>query len=50
MNAGALLSAMPTNVLESVRAIVIAGFPNEIETVNQYAAPIEAGHAPRRVP
>src|SRR6266849_1030075 len=42
MNAGALLGAMPANVLESARAIVIAGFANEVEAVNQYAAPIHA--------
>src|SRR5580704_17769904 len=42
MNAGALLGAMPANVLESARAMVIAGFANEVEAVNQYAAPIQA--------
>jgi hypothetical protein len=41
MKNGALLGAMPANVLLSARAIVIAGFANDVEAVNQYAAPIQ---------
>ena len=40
MNAGAELGAMPANVLENIRPIVTAGFANEVELVNQYAAPM----------
>jgi hypothetical protein len=36
------LGAIPENVLLSARAIVIAGFANEVDAVNQYAAPIQA--------
>src|SRR5277367_6248796 len=35
--------AMPANVLLRARAIVIAGFANDVDAVNQYAAPIQAG-------
>ena len=35
--------AMPANVLLRARAIVIAGLANDVDAVNQYAAPIHAG-------
>ena len=32
--------AIPTKVFENERAMVIAGFANEVDEVNQYAAPM----------
>ena len=37
MNAAIPAGAMPANVSESERAIVTAGFANDVEAVNQYA-------------
>ena len=42
MNAGASTGRMPANESESERAaMVMAGFANEVDAVNQYAAPIQ---------
>jgi len=38
MNAGASAGRIPANVLLMLRASVIAGFANDVEDVNQYAA------------
>jgi hypothetical protein len=40
IKAGASASRMPAKVLVAVRASVTAGFANEVEAVNQYAAVI----------
>jgi hypothetical protein len=40
MNPGASLARMPANVFVNDLAIVMAGLANEVEAVNQYAAPI----------
>ncbi len=40
MNPGAELGAMPAKVSEKIRPIVTAGLANEVELVNQYAAPM----------
>jgi hypothetical protein len=40
MNAGAPAGAIPVNVSVNARAIVTAGFANEVDEVNQYAAPM----------
>ena len=37
MNPGALLGAIPENVLLSARAIVSAGFANDVDAVSQAA-------------
>ena len=42
MKPGASAGRIPANVSERVRPRVIAGFANEVEAVNQYAAPIHA--------
>jgi hypothetical protein len=34
------VGAMPAKVSEKIRPTVTAGFANEVELVNQYAAPI----------
>ena len=39
-NIGTSCGRIPAKVSESERAIVIAGFANDVEAVNQYAAPI----------
>jgi hypothetical protein len=41
MNAGTSAGRIPENALLSERAIVMAGLANEVEAVNQYAAPIK---------
>jgi len=38
MNAGASTGRIPANVSLSARAIVTAGFANDVDAVNQYAA------------
>ena len=38
MNGGASIGRMPAKVSLNVRAIVTAGFANEVDEVNQYAA------------
>lgn len=45
MNPGASWGRMPANVSESERAIVTAGFANDVDDVNQYAATIYAATA-----
>ena len=40
--AGALRGAMPANVSLSMRPKTAAGLANDVEAVNQYAAPIQA--------
>jgi hypothetical protein len=40
MKTGAEAGAIPANVSENIRPIVTAGLANEVELVNQYAAPI----------
>ena len=40
MNPGAELGALPAKVSENILPIVTAGFANEVEQVNQYAAPM----------
>jgi hypothetical protein len=40
MNPGADAGAIPANVFEKIRPIVIAGFAKLVELVNQYAAPM----------
>src|SRR5476649_502732 len=42
MNAGTSTGRIPENVSVSERAIVMAGFANDVDAVNQYAAPIHA--------
>ena len=42
MNGGTSAGRIPENVFVSERAIVIAGLANEVDAVNQYAAPIQA--------
>src|SRR5689334_2478632 len=42
MKPGAELGAIPANVSERIRPIVTAGLANDVELVNQYAAPIYA--------
>src|SRR5689334_23251602 len=42
MNPGAEDGAIPANVSEKMRPIVTAGLANDVELVNQYAAPIYA--------
>jgi hypothetical protein len=37
MNKATPLGAIPANVSDKERAIVTAGFANEVEAVNQYA-------------
>lgn len=37
---------MPANVSENIRPTVTAGLANEVELVNQYAAPMYAPTAP----
>jgi hypothetical protein len=37
MTPGASIGRMPENVFVSERAIVTAGFANEVDAVNQYA-------------
>jgi hypothetical protein len=37
MKAGAFPGALPANVSEIERAMVTAGFANDVEAVNQYA-------------
>jgi len=37
MNKATPLGAIPANVSDNERAIVTAGFANEVEAVNQYA-------------
>ena len=39
-NAGTEAGAMPAKVSLKIRPTVTAGFANEVEDVNQYAAPI----------
>jgi len=41
MNAGTSAGRIPENALLSERAIVMAGLANEVDAVNQYAAPIQ---------
>ena len=43
MNIGTDLIEIPANDSLKLRANVIAGFANEVEEVNMYAAPIQAG-------
>ena len=38
MNPGTSIGRMPANVFVSERAKVTAGFANEVDAVNQYAA------------
>ena len=40
MNTGTEAGAMPAKVSENIRPIVTAGLANEVELVNQYAAPM----------
>jgi hypothetical protein len=40
MNPGALDGAMPANVSLNMRPNVAAGFANDVDAVNQYAAPM----------
>jgi hypothetical protein len=42
MKAGTWDGEMPAKVFDRARAIVMAGFANEVDEVNQYAAPIQA--------
>lgn len=42
MNLGTSLSAMPEKVLVNARANVTAGFANDVDAVNQYAAAMYA--------
>ena len=42
MNAGADTGAIPANVSEKIRPTVTAGLANDVELVNQYAAPMYA--------
>ena len=42
MNSGTSGGAIPAKVFDIERAIVIAGFANDVDAVNQYAAPIHA--------
>ena len=42
MNAGTSVGRIPAKVSDSDRAMVIAGLANDVEAVNQYAAPIQA--------
>jgi hypothetical protein len=42
MKPGTSCGRIPANVSDSERAIVIAGFANYVEAINQYAAPIQA--------
>ena len=43
MNMGTDLSAIPAKDSLRLRANVIAGFANDVDEVNMYAAPIQAG-------
>lgn len=43
MNIGTDLIEIPANESLKLRANVIAGFANDVEEVNMYAAPIHAG-------
>src|SRR4051794_39151515 len=45
MNIGTEAGAMPAKVSLNMRAMVTAGLANEVEEVNQYAAPIQAATA-----
>jgi hypothetical protein len=40
---------MPAKVFESERAMVMAGLANEVDEVNQYAAPIHAATIQGRI-
>ena len=40
MKAGTEAGAMPANVSVKIRPTVTAGFANDVEDVNQYAAPM----------
>lgn len=40
MNPSSEVGAMPANVSVNARPIVIAGLANEVDDVNQYAAPM----------
>jgi hypothetical protein len=42
MNTGAEDGAIPANVFDSIRPMVIAGLAKLVEAVNQYVAPIQA--------
>ena len=42
MNPGTCDGAIPAKVSVRERAMVMAGFANEVDEVNQYAAPIHA--------
>ena len=42
MNPGTSAGRIPENVLDSERAMVIAGLANDVDAVNQYAEPIHA--------
>jgi|LauGreDrversion2_3_1035106.scaffolds.fasta_scaffold852790_1 hypothetical protein len=43
MNSGTDFNEIPVKDSLNVRASVIAGFANEVDEVNMYAAPIQAG-------
>ena len=48
MNIGTSSGAMPAKVAVNARAIVTAGFANEVEAVNQYASMLHSEIVPHR--